>query len=783
MTLLWLAAAWLIGVGAAAAGLGAVWPLVAALGAGAAVASWSSARRSAALLAAACALFAILGALWFDAARPDERLLAIESPLAGDQRLTGTVVEEPEERGASQRVRLDVDDGDADVLVTTRPFPRLRYGDRLTVEGKLRALPSGDDDYRDHLTRQGIGSEMLFPRIERTGRGGNPAIRALHDLRRSLGDALEQGLPEPEAALARGILLGQRTSIPRDVSADFNTAGISHLIAVSGFNVTLVAGLGIGALTPVLGRRRAVVASMLLVGLFVVLVGPQPPVIRAGLMGVLMLGAVLAGRPGSGLTAVAAAAALLTLFQPQAIEDVSFQLSFAATAGLLLFARPLGDTLLTLARRVLPDALAQATAELTAVTTAASLSVLPIIAYSFGRVSLVALPANVLAVPAFPVVLVTSALTAAAGLVSPTVGGWFGEAARLPLAYLLRLGEVAADIPAASAAIPRFGPWSVVAMYVLVGVVVIAFLRRRTTAAETVASAPRLGPALYAAALLLAVAGVFAWRSMDGAPAELRVDVLDIGQGDAILVRTPAGHRVLVDGGPSGDRLLRALADVLPAGDRRIDLVVSTHGQDDHVTGLVEVLRRYEVGSVLVSPMPGTSAAFEEWRSELAKRSMPVREAVAGEWSDLGGGVRMQVLGPPARLPRGGIDEVNDASVVLRLVYGDISFLLAGDLGERGEQALLEGGGDLRSTVLKVSHHGSASSTTEPFLAAVRPAVAAVSVGADNGFGHPSATTRLRLAGVPLFRTDENGSVRFETDGSRLRVRVGRGTYEVVQPR
>jgi competence protein ComEC len=285
------------------------------------------------------------------------------------------------------------------------------------------------------------------------------------------------------------------------------------------------------------------------------------------------------------------------------------------------------------------------------------------------------------------------------------------------------------------------------------------------------------------ATCLVAGLAVIVWAGVfSGASGRLRVTVLDIGQGDAILIETPAGHNILVDGGPSEAAIMQALGRALSPRVRRIDLVVLSHGQDDHVTGLVSVLERYSVGSVLVPPLPGGSASYTAWEAEVAQENVPVRQA-AGGWIDLGRGVRLEVLAPPDPPLRGTADDLNSNSIVLRLVYGDLSFLLTGDLSAEGEEALLRTGVDLRSEVLKLGHHGSDGSSTPAFLAAVRPAVAVVSAGASNSFGHPSPSTILRLGATPLLRTDRNGSVRFETDGKRLWADVERASSPAAERR
>ena len=794
MTLLWLATAWLAGAGAAAAGFADLSPGVIPIGAGAALGLVGSGRGHLALLVAACALVAGLAALRYENARPPLRPGGIASfndvdPIS----VRGTVVQEPEPRGASQRLRLraeSYDDGSGwrptagGVLVTTRPFPSFQYGDRLEVTGRLEAPPTFETfDYREYLARQGVVSLAAFPEIRRVGTGGgSPVARALADVRRWLGDGLDRALTEPEAALAKGILLGQRSALPRDLTDDFNRSGISHLVAISGYNVTLVAGLAVGSLGWLLGRRPATVAAMALVVVFALLVGAGPSVLRAAIMGIVMLGASLAGRPGSGLTAVALAAAALTVWRPLAIDDVSFQLSFAATLGLLLLARPIADRLGATLVRVLPAGLATPLAENLAVTTAASLAVLPIIAANFGRVSVVAIPANLVAVPAFPLILVSSAVAAVAGSLWPPLAGYVGQAAYLPLAYLVDVGRFASSVPAAALSLPRIGLWAAALMYVAVAALVLVLrLRGRPELAEH--ARLRLGPAVPATCLVVGLS-VMVWAGVfSGDSGRLRVTVLDIGQGDAILIETPAGHNILIDGGPSEAAIMQALGRALSPRVRRIDLVVLSHAQDDHVTGLVSVLERYSVGSVLAPPLPGGSAAYAAWQAEVESGAVTSREAVASTWIDLGRGVRLEVLAPPDPPLRGTPDDLNSNSIVLRLVYGDLSFLLTGDLSAEGEEALLRTGVDLRSAVLKLGHHGSDGSSTAAFLAAVRPSVAVASAGAGNNFGHPSPSTILRLGATPLLRTDRNGSVRFETDGKRLWADIERASGSAAERR
>jgi competence protein ComEC len=266
----------------------------------------------------------------------------------------------------------------------------------------------------------------------------------------------------------------------------------------------------------------------------------------------------------------------------------------------------------------------------------------------------------------------------------------------------------------------------------------------------------------------LSVATTLVWAAVLLHPGQrLEVIVLDIGQGDSLLIRTPAGHNLLIDGGPSGRLVTEALGDELPFWDRKLDMVVLTHPDNDHLTGLIRVLERYDVGQVMTGRQETDSDAFQAWRKLLDEEEVPVHTVAAGAWIDLGEGARLEVLGPPpGRFEEE--SESNNASLILKLTWRQASFLFTGDAEAAAESALLADDADPRAVVLKVAHHGSAYSTSSSLLNAVRPVVAAISVGEDNRFGHPSEATLERLKGTLVLRTDEQGEISFSTNGDRL---------------
>jgi len=805
LTLVYLGGAWLLGLVVASLTTQTPWPL-ALLGPGLGIAAALSTRRSAPLALGLVAGLLILGGIWrYDQARPPTEPSGIAAYNDGPAvRFRALVSDEPDERGQSARIRLSArevwvdgawEETSGGVLLRRDPLPRYRYGDLLEVDGKLETPPVLEDfDYRDYLARQGIGSLAGYPHVSLLESGrGNPLLEVVHGVRRRLGDALAASLPEPEASLAQGILLGSRSALGPSLTTALNNTSLSHLIAISGYNVTVVAGLVIGSLAWLLGRRQAALAALLAIAGYTILTGATPSVVRAAIMGGLFLIATLVGRPGSALTAIVLAAALMTAHQPLVVHDVSFQLSFAAIVGLVYLSPAIQVRIrqalspLVGTPEVLQRGIAGVTVENLAVTLAAIAATLPIIALNFQRVSLVAPLANLLALPAFPLMLLLSGLDAAAGAVWGPLGDIAAWAAWPLLAYLVAVASRLADLPLASLEVPSFGMGHAVILYAAIGLLawwmqpsrpgqalLIRVFSLTASPLRRAATPLRLVPTPWLAGGLALAGGLLWWAALTPSSDRLTVTVMDVGQGDAILIEDPAGHRILIDGGPSGRAISEALGRETPFWDKRVDLVVLTHPEEDHLNGLVTVLERYDVEHILASPVASDSAAYDAWRQAVEHEGAPYYEAAPGEWFDLGRGARLDVLAPPTDLIEDGEAKLNNNSVVLRLTWGGVSFLLPGDLEKAGEEALLREGEDLRSTVLKVAHHGSADATGDPLLAAVRPAVAVISVGEDNWFGHPSPQVLERLEDSLVYRTDLNGRVKLSTDGERLWVEVDR---------
>ena len=681
-------------------------------------------------------------------------------------------------------------------LAAKRAPPHLRYGDTLRLYGSLeRPEPIGDFDYAAWLEAQGIAGVLWARQAETVATGGGHwAMAALHRFREHLASALQRAMPAPESGLAQALLLGIRTELPAEVKDSFRTAGMSHLLAISGLHVGIVLALalGIGAATLGNGNPMVIFGAMLTVWVYAVVSGLDPPVVRAAIMGSLALVQVLTGRGMRGLTALALAAGVMVCADPRLLTSLSFQLSFTAMAGVIV-----GLPLITLfsgavatlagssnawASRWLQYGLTLLIASVV-ISTTTTLATVPLIAMHFGELPVMSVPATILAMPAMPIALVASAATAVAGVVAPWLAPALGVLGWAPVAWIIRVAEA---MPPVMAPADWVTPTVAVAWY---GGLTILTLLMSSRRARRFAAGWRRGPrwrpsgvvgftAGVAPVVVLAVILLFGQLSTTRADGLLHVHVLDVGQGDAILVVTSQGRQALVDGGPDPRVTLLALGERLPAGDRSLDAVVATHLDSDHAGGLIGVLDRYDADIVVQGPASPASALFPQWESVLHQRKHPAVSIRAGHRIRLDSGVVMEVLHPPAGKVPSGIDaNTNNLSVVIRLTYGEVSFLLTGDVEQDVEGYLVDTRGEgLRSDVLKVGHHGSVSSTSAAFLKAVAPKSAVVSAGADNRYGHPHPDVIARLSGAigaeNVFVTARDGAVEYITDGVGLWVRT-----------
>jgi competence protein ComEC len=759
----------------------AAWLLVAAVataGMGLHVVARENARNT--VLAGALGAVAIVARLAVSPAAPPGPVVLPNG--AGPWSATVEAVSAPREGQQPAMLRLDEPPG-LRVAATLPRFPAIEPGHRVAVSGEIRA-PPGDDPYGDYLRRIGVAGTLRSRTLEATAPAAGPFDP--ERWRRASSAALARAIPEPEAGLAAGILVGLRDRVDRDLAAAFTTVGASHVVAISGWNIAIVAA-SVAALGGGLGRRRRSVLTVAAIVVYVAFVGPSPSVVRAAMMAGVVLLARESGRAGRAAAALAWAAALILLIDPAMVRDAGFQLSTLATGGLIAWATPVGRTL----DRVSGGRLPGWVVESLGVSLAAQAATLPVVLAAFGRLAIVSPLVNLLIVPAVAPAMAAGAVAMLAGFVVlvPAVPAGLAAIMGLPawalLAWIVGIVRAGARLPFASLELaPPADTLAALLVACLLAILLIrpdvagglARILHREPARARSPGRPHArstrAAVIALAGATIAVALAVAYRP-DG---RTTLTVLDVGQGDAILLEGSRGGRLLVDGGPDPDRLLVALDERLPPWDRRLDAIVLTHPHEDHVAGLALLLERYTVGRVFEPGMRGPGPGYAAWLRRLGDAGPPVSLLSTGDSLSVDA-VRLDVLWPdpgsvPAEAPDSGTS-INNVSIVLLGEVDGRRFLLAGDMEEEIDPLLLARGLPPLD-VLKVAHHGSRTASTDAFLDAVRPAVAVVSAGADNPYGHPSPETVARLEdrGTRVFRTDTDGSVELTLGDAGVAIRA-----------
>jgi competence protein ComEC len=639
------------------------------------------------------------------------------------------------------------------------------YGNNIEINGQL-SIPKGRRnpggfDYKNFLAKSGISATIFASKDNikvYEGIKQNVFINVGSNIRNGIINVINKSLPTDQAGLLNGMLIGYKAGLSKEVQGNFSDSGLSHIMAVSGMNVAFIV-MPLVFLFKKFYIKQKIANSIIIVLLilFVFIAGFSPSVVRAVIMGIVILIGQMIRRESDVITSMSLAAIILLIYNPYTFFDIGFQLSFAATFSLVLFYKNIKGMLNF---KYIPGFLA----DLLAVTLAAQIGVYPLIIYYFNKISVISVISNIIVVPMVEAITIIGFIMAAVGQVNIVFSQLIGYINCSFLTFILFISKNIINLPFAVIKVTTPSGGLVFSYYI----VVLYFLWLKPKYKLKVRKK-------YYAAVLFVIAVIIIIRI--ATPKSLEVVFIDVGQGDSELIRTASGKTVLIDGGgynsttnPDsniGDTTI--IPFLLDYGVSKLDIVIATHGHEDHIQGLRPVLQSFNVGRLVLPDWPDETE-FNSLLDITKARRIPLSKCEAGDNIKLDDKTSLKVL-YPVKGTEEVISDLNEHSLVAKLIYKKISVLFTGDLDESVENVLIKGKADIKADVLKVPHHGSVYSTHQSFLDVVRPSAAVISVG-KNTFGHPSPVVldRLKSFGVKVFRTDQSGAIILRSDGNKIKI-------------
>lgn len=693
---------------------------------------------------------------------------------AGGMTFEGVIVAVPFPRGDRTLVRLRTETVTrigqtlptaGDVLIEAPFALELAYGARIRATGEFIDPGTIDNfSYRDYLARAGVYGIIPNAAVEIVGVAETPPLqRALIETRVRAADAIRATLPEPGASLLIGIVLGDESGIAPEVEDAFNATGAAHVVAISGYNMIVLAGVTDGLLRRLLPRRRQTAAwiGIGVIALYTAFVGGSAGVVRAAIMsGVGFAGGALRRRTFTP-TSLAFSALILSAENPTVLWDISFQYSFFAVAGIALLAVPFARRFARITDVLFPRRIAAfidgAASEPFTIGLAAQIGTLPLIALYFSRISLVTLPVNLLIAPVQPFILLIGGAAVIGALIVPAIGALSLWIVAVPLAWTIGVVQAFAALSFASIMVYPSAN-AIAALYIVVGGIALW----RTASPEGFAATRiRIAPRARVTVALIGggVVAILMWAAWAARPdGMLHLWLLAMGDSNAVLIQTPRGAHILIDGGNYPTRLLTALGERLPFYKRQIELWLLTQPDEKQYTAMFAVQDRYQIGTALHNGQPSMGEGYARLWSRMGRA--PIVEVYSGYRIIVDDGVVLEILHPPAA-PRLG-DDLDDGALTVRVSYGEASFLFPSDLSLDGQEAMIARGSLRYTNVVELPTQGGAFTLNRAWWDALSPQIALV--GGDR---QPDYDT-LERAAVPTYRTDTGGTLHLWTDGAIL---------------
>lgn len=647
---------------------------------------------------------------------------------------------------------------------------KLKYGELIEINGEY-SIPSEDRNYKGFNYREYIKTKKVYgsvkvdsSHIKIIGANKINSIFTLSNrVRNYIITTSNKLLPQKTSSLLVGILIGEKNSISEDIIEDFKISNLSHMLSVSGAHTSyIILGLTYILSKSNISKRWIYLITIFSLVLFMFITNFTPSVTRACFMSIIVLSANLLYRKSDIWTSISISLLLILIANPFAINEIGLQLSYLGTIGIIVFNKSV-EELLNKIR------INSKISKLLSVTISAQIMIMPIMAYRFNTVSLTFFISNVLASPFLGINIILGFIAIIVSLISFSLAKLLATLLNFTLEMLIFISEFSSKIPLSSIIIKTPYLITIILIYCLVLILNYIYsiynsnknLRLFQKQILKKFNKTNIKKILSITTSAVIVFNTFSFFNLL-IPKELKIHFIDVGQGDSCLIITPKNKKILIDGGEGEPEVL--LSYLLDRRIKTIDYIIISHFDSDHCNGLIEIIEKLKVKNILISKQSYFCDEYKNIANIINSKKIKVSFVKQGDTVAIDGKIKLDIFYPPKELE---YEDLNNNSIVAKLTYNSFSILFTGDI-ENSEKNILDKykNGELESTVLKIAHHGSKTSTSKEFLEAAKPKIALIGVGQNNTFGHPNKKVLERLESIncKIYRTDKMGEIEIRVN-------------------
>lgn len=622
-----------------------------------------------------------------------------------------------------------------------------KYGDLIKIQGEYSSPQTARNykgfDYSQYLKTLKIYGIIKIEEANLLKENDlNFVLISINNLKQKMIDHANKNMPQKTANLLLGLLIGQKDNIQEDIIKSFRTANLSHILAVSGAHTSyIILGLTYIITKSKAPRRIGYIITIIILLVFIIITGASYSVIRACIMSIITISAKLFYKKENFFISICVSLFIILIQNPFAINDIGLKLSFLGTIGIIVFNKNITEFFIRIKIK-------ENIAKVLSLTFSAHLMIMPITILNFNTFSLTFFISNILASPLLGIIIILGFIAIFVSFVLNPISKILFFVLNLFLELLIFISEIVTKIPGSSILVKTPNLVFVITYYILILFINYFFIIKKNPIRRFQKKIIKICTIKNIKKIIKIIAIIFLIISFSTMLARvinptLKIYFIDVGQGDSTLIITPKGKKILIDGGEGKNEIL--LPYLLDRGINKIDYIIISHFDSDHCNGLIEIMEKIKVGKVLVSKQPEESEEYRNILEIIKRKNIEACVVKAQDRITIEKDLYINILNPAGKLE---FKDLNNNAIVAKLIYKNFSMLFTGDIEKAEENIAQKYKNNLKSTILKVAHHGSKTSTNEEFLKYVEPQIALIGVGENNKFGHPNQQTIEKLKNI-----------------------------------